>query len=72
VNTNPLNETELAEILQIAQEGEKTLREMSDRATIIAEKWRIKTQSPEPTPVQTDSKITLVWCRKPTSRMLIH
>ncbi len=47
MNANPLNETELAEILQIAQEGEKKLREMSDRATIIAEKWRIRTYSPE-------------------------
>jgi hypothetical protein len=46
MNTNPLNETELAEILQIAQEGEPKLREMSDRATIIAEKWR-RTQVPE-------------------------
>jgi hypothetical protein len=53
MSTNPLNEAELAEILQIAQAGEQKLREMSDRATIIAEKWRIKTQSLEPTPVIT-------------------
>jgi hypothetical protein len=59
MSTNQWNETELAEILQIAQEGEKKLREMSDRATIIAEKWRIKTQSPEQTIVKTESKITL-------------
>jgi hypothetical protein len=59
MSTNPLNEAELAEILQIAQAGEKKLREMSDRSTIIAEKWRIKTQSLEPTPVKTESKITL-------------
>jgi hypothetical protein len=59
MSTNPLNEAELAEILQIAQAGEQKLREMSDRATIIAEKWRIKTQSIEPTPVKTESKITL-------------
>jgi hypothetical protein len=59
MSTNPLNEAELAEILQIAQAGEQELREMSDRATIIAEKWRIKTQSLEPTPVKTESKITL-------------
>ena len=39
----PLNETELAEIMQIAQDGEKKLREMSDLATIIAEKWSVKT-----------------------------
>lgn len=54
-----LNETEVAEILQIAQEGEQKLREMSDRATIVAEKWRIKTQVPEQPPVKTESKITL-------------
>jgi hypothetical protein len=59
MSTEPSNETELAEILQIAQEGEQKLREMSDRATIIAEKWRIKTQSPEQPPVKTESKITL-------------
>jgi hypothetical protein len=59
MSTNPLNEAELAEILQIAQAGEQKLREMSDRATIISEKWRIKTQSLEPTPVKTESKITL-------------
>jgi hypothetical protein len=59
MNTNPLNETELAEILQIAQEGEQKLQKMSDRATIIAEKWRIKTQSPEQPIVKTESKITL-------------
>jgi hypothetical protein len=58
MSTNPLNEAELAEILQIAQAGEQKLREMSDRATIISEKWRIKTQSLEPTPVKTESKIT--------------
>ncbi len=59
MSINPLNETELAEILQIAQDGEQKLREMSDRSTIIAEKWRIKTQAPEPTSVKTESKITL-------------
>jgi hypothetical protein len=47
MSNNPLNETELAEILQIAQNGEQKLREMSDRATIMAEKWRIKTKTPE-------------------------
>jgi hypothetical protein len=59
MSTEPLNETELAEILQIAQEGEQKLREMSDRSTILAEKWRIKTQSPEQMPVKTESKIKL-------------
>jgi hypothetical protein len=40
---NQLNESELREILQTAQEGENKLKEMSDRATMIAEKWRVKT-----------------------------
>jgi hypothetical protein len=52
MSSNPLNETELAEILQIAQEGEKKLREMSGRSTIIAEKWIIKTQAPKQIPVK--------------------
>ncbi|MEL6442237.1 MAG: hypothetical protein AAFQ80_23695 [Cyanobacteria bacterium J06621_8] len=38
-----LNESDLKEILAIAQEGESKLKEMSDRATILSEKWRIKT-----------------------------
>ncbi len=38
-----LNESELKEILETAKEGEIKLKEMSDRATIIAEKWRVKT-----------------------------
>jgi hypothetical protein len=38
-----LNESELREILQAAQEGEKKLKEMSNHATIIAEKWRVRT-----------------------------
>jgi hypothetical protein len=54
---DPFNGTGLVEILQIAQEGEKKLRKMSDRATIIAEKWRIKTQSSEPTLVKIESKL---------------
>ncbi len=58
MSTKPLNETELAEIMQIAQDGEKKLREMSDRATIIAEKWRIKTQTPEQPIFKLESKIT--------------
>ena len=59
MNTDPLNQAELAEILQMAQDGEQKLREMSDRATIIAEKWRIKTQTPEQQIVKPESKITL-------------
>ncbi|WP_310482209.1 hypothetical protein [Chamaesiphon sp. VAR_48_metabat_403] len=58
MSTQPLNETELAEILQIAQDGEKKLREMSDRATIIAEKWRIKTQAPNRAVANPESKIS--------------
>ena len=42
-----LNELELKEIFKTALEGESKLKEMSDRATIIAEKWRIKTSKPE-------------------------
>ncbi|MEM7593708.1 MAG: hypothetical protein AAF383_19720 [Cyanobacteria bacterium P01_A01_bin.83] len=42
-----LNESELKEILAIAQEGESKLKEMSDRATILSEKWRIKTSKPK-------------------------
>lgn len=47
MSINPLNETELTEILQIAQDGEIKLKEMSDRATVIAEKWRAKTHTIE-------------------------
>jgi hypothetical protein len=59
MNTDRSNEAELAEILQLAQEGEKKLREMSDRATIMVEKWRVKTQSPEPA-TKAEPKITLM------------
>lgn len=41
-----LNESELKEILTTAQEESK-LKEMSDRATILAEKWRVKASKPE-------------------------
>ena len=58
MSTKPLNETELAEVLQIAQDGEKKLREMSDRATIMAEKWIIKTQASDQTISKIESKIT--------------
>ena len=37
-----LNESELKEILELARAGEKTFKEMSDRATMIAEKWRAR------------------------------
>ena len=39
-----LNESELKEILHTAQEGESKLKEMSERATMMAEKWRVKTK----------------------------
>ena len=42
-----LNESELKEILAIAQEGESKLKEMSDRATILSEKWRVKILKPK-------------------------
>ena len=42
-----LNESELKEILTIAQDGESKLKEMSDCATILSEKWRIKTSKPK-------------------------
>ncbi|GFE69717.1 hypothetical protein [Chroococcus sp. FPU101] len=38
-----LNGTELTKILTIAQNGETKLKEMSDYATKMAEKWRVKT-----------------------------
>ncbi|GEM_PF-1890798 len=47
MNIDPLKQTELTEILQIAQDGEIKLKEMSDSATVIAEKWRLKTHSIE-------------------------
>ena len=42
-----LNESELKKILTIAQEGESKIKEMSDRATILSEKWRIKASKPK-------------------------
>ena len=50
MNSKPVTEQELAEILKIVQQGENKLREMSDYATILAEKWRSKTQN-TPNPV---------------------
>ncbi|PSB59168.1 hypothetical protein [Chamaesiphon polymorphus] len=58
MSVKPLTETELAEVLQIAQDGEQKLREMSDSATIMAEKWRIKTQTPDRAIANPESKIT--------------
>jgi hypothetical protein len=60
MDKNTLDEAKLNEILQIAQDGELKLREMSDFATIMAEKWRIKTQSSDKNTSQEDQKIQ--WC----------
>lgn len=45
MNTNSLNETGLTEVLQIMQDGESNLKEMSDYATTMAENWRTKAYS---------------------------
>lgn len=49
-----LSESELKEILAIAQEGESKLKEMSDRATILSEKWRVKISKPKNSNAQND------------------
>jgi hypothetical protein len=58
MNTNHSNETELTEILQIARNGEIKLREMSDHATIMAEKWRTKTGIPDESLPKEQVKLT--------------
>jgi hypothetical protein len=55
---SPNEQQDLTEILSIAQEGETKLKEMSDHATIIAEKWRIRTLTSEANTVETDSAHT--------------
>ena len=40
-----LNESQFKEILREARDGEKKFKEMSDRSTIISEKWRVKTNT---------------------------
>ncbi|VEP12833.1 hypothetical protein H1P_1680007 [Hyella patelloides LEGE 07179] len=47
IKVDRLNESELKEILTLAQEGESKLKEMSDRATILSEKWRVKISKPK-------------------------
>lgn len=49
------NEQDLTEILSMAQDGETKLKEMSDRATMMAEKWRVKTHTSESAPMENDS-----------------
>lgn len=38
-------EIDLTETLKIAQDGEAKLKSMSDRATTMSEKWRVKTNT---------------------------
>ncbi|KJH69577.1 hypothetical protein UH38_23195 [Aliterella atlantica CENA595] len=40
-----MHEIELTEILKIAQEGEAKLKDMSNHATTMSEKWRVKTNT---------------------------
>jgi len=40
-----MNEIELTETLKIAQDGEAKLKDMSDHATTMSEKWRVKTNT---------------------------
>jgi hypothetical protein len=40
-----MNEIELTEILEMTQDGEAKLKDMSDYATAISEKWRVKTNT---------------------------
>ena len=40
-----MSEIDLTEILKIAQDGEAQLKDMSDRATKMSEKWRVKTNT---------------------------
>jgi hypothetical protein len=40
-----MNEVELTEILKMAQDGEAKLKDMSDHATTMSEKWRVKTNA---------------------------
>jgi hypothetical protein len=58
MNTSSPNEQDLTEVLSIAQDGEIKLKEMSDHATIIAEKWRLRTFSLDVNTVETDSAQT--------------
>lgn len=57
MNVNLSNETELTEILKIAQDGETKLKEMSDHATKMAEKWRVKTHTPEKNAPKNDTTV---------------
>lgn len=57
MNIDPMNETELAEILKIAQEGEIKLKEMSDYATRMAEKWKVKAHNLEKNASKKDTKV---------------
>jgi hypothetical protein len=54
----PPNEKDLTEILSMAQDGETKLKEMSDHATMMSEKWRVKTRTSETAPMENDSAQT--------------
>ena len=47
MNVDRLNESELKEILAIAQAGESKLKEISDLATFLTKMWRVKTSKPK-------------------------
>lgn len=55
MNIKLLNETELTEILKLAQDGEKKLKKMSDYATMMAKKWRIRTLNLKKDPLKSDT-----------------
>jgi hypothetical protein len=57
MNIDPMNEAELAEILKIAQQGEIQLKEMSDYATLMAEKWRVKAHNLKKNVSTKDTKV---------------
>jgi hypothetical protein len=40
-----MSEKDVTEILKIAQDGEAKLKDMSDHATAMSEKWRVKTKT---------------------------
>jgi hypothetical protein len=40
-----MNEVELTKILKMAQDGDTKLKDMSDHATTMSEKWRVKTNA---------------------------
>lgn len=45
INTNELNEQELQEILELAQEAQQKAKEMCEIITNNTQKWRMKAQA---------------------------